>query len=110
MRRGQGRRRIWQVPVGLLSTRPVRHRRRVCAAMNRAEADAVLATWRELLHDPGDRCKYGEAVRALFDAALHLDAEVKRLEAITRLDVVHLAALGKRNRDLAEMVQREGLT
>lgn len=75
--------------------------------MNRSEADAVLDVWRELMADPADRCKYGNAVQQLFYAALHLDAEVKRLEAISRLDVVHLAELGKANRDLREMVRQE---
>lgn len=75
--------------------------------MNRSEADAVLAVWRELLDDPADRCKYGRAVLELFHAALHYEAETQRLEQVSRLDVAHLAELGKANRDLRQMIAKD---
>ena len=72
--------------------------------MTRSEAADVLAVWAELLADPRDRCKYGTAVQQLYYAALHFEAEAQRLEHISRLDVAHLAELGKANRDLRQMI------
>ena len=45
-----------------------------------------------------------EAVRALLAAAEWYAAENERLEAVSRLDVVHLAELGKTIRELREML------
>lgn len=72
--------------------------------MNRLEAHSTVAVWRELLADPADHCKYGTAVQALAAAANWFEAECARLEAISRLDVVHLNELGKTIRDLKEIV------
>lgn len=73
-------------------------------SVNHLSAHVETAAWRRIVDDTTSPTVARQSVRALVAAAEWWRDECERLEAVSRLDCVHLAQLAKVNRDLREML------